>query len=146
MVGPLIVTLLHIYCWVCFERTFEIAWHLAKLSMGKVDASSTLCRKMKNLLQIWHVAGRNCCNNISLQLVLLRNLDSVIHKYQTGIMSTTSTYYSPTDAISDWTLIVCSSFVMMSFFLFDRYVYSRSFCEFFSMVTVNMFCQWTKWC
>jgi len=38
------------------------------------------------------MAGRNCCNSITLQLT---NFDSSIDKCQTGVMSTTC--HSPTD-------------------------------------------------
>jgi len=50
------------------------------------------------------MTGRNCCNSITLQLIIFTNFHSVIGKYQTGVMSITC--YWPTDAISDWTSIV----------------------------------------
>jgi len=49
------------------------------------------------------MVGRNCCNSVTLRLILFTNIESVIGKYQTGVLSTSC--YSPTDAISDgnWT-------------------------------------------
>jgi len=41
VVGYLTITLSQIYCWVCFERIFEIAQRLAKL-WGNLIASSAL--------------------------------------------------------------------------------------------------------
>jgi len=43
------------------------------------------------------MAGWNCCKNITLRLILFTNIDYVIGKYQTGVMSTTCD--SPTDYI-----------------------------------------------
>jgi len=79
---------------------------------GKLIASSALCAgalscwKMKNSLEIWRMADNNCCNSITLRLVLLANFDFVIDKCQTGVMPIP--FYSPTDAIiySNWTLVV----------------------------------------
>ena len=77
-------------------------------------ASSTLC--VKALLQdepAWDMtwwAGTVCitasqCNN----RLLLDNLDSVINKCQTGVMSTTNLVcYWPTDTVSDWTIVFAS--------------------------------------
>jgi len=45
------------------------------------------------------MAGRNCYNSITLRLMFITNLDSVIDKCQTGVMSTTC--YSQTDDMSD---------------------------------------------
>ena len=59
--GPLTITLLHIYCWVCFERTCKINQHLAKLRTRKLIASSVLCAralwcwKTKNSPELWCV-------------------------------------------------------------------------------------------
>jgi len=39
---------------------------------------------------------------------------------------------------------VSRRFVVTSFFLVDGYAYSQSFCEFFGVATVNVFCQLTK--
>jgi len=50
------MTLLQIYCLVCFERIFKIAQYLAKLQEKKltpisaVCAGSMSCSKSKNLL------------------------------------------------------------------------------------------------
>jgi len=117
---------------VCFQRLFGIAQHLAKFCR-KVDCLKTRalctgvlsCWKMNNLLEIWCMAGSNCCNSITLWLILLTNLGCVIGKYQTGVMSTTC--YSPTDVISDWKInCVWTRFVTTSFFLVDECAYSRS--------------------
>jgi len=72
------------------------------------------------------LAGRNCCNSIMLELILLTNLGSMIDKYQTGVMSTNC--YSPTDAISDWTLIFCTGVLSwcLSFWLMDVHTVSHS--------------------
>ena len=59
---------------------------------------------MKNSLEVWRIMGRNCCNSITLPLIPFTNLDSMIDRYQTGIMSTAC--YSQTDAIGDWTLLL----------------------------------------
>ena len=57
------------------------------------------------MIRVWSTcAGRNCCNSITLPLILLTNLDSVVDKYRTGVMSTTC--YLLTDAISNWTLLL----------------------------------------
>jgi len=69
--------------------------------------------------------GRNCCNNITLRLVLLTNLESVIGKCQTDVMLTTC--YLPIDAISDCTTCTLSQAFCHVFFLFAGYAYSRSF-------------------
>jgi len=80
---------------------------MAKL-WWKLIASSALsnrtlsCWKMKSL-EIRRMAGRSCCNSITWRLILLTKIDSVIDKCQTGLLSTTCD--SPTDAISDWTLL-----------------------------------------
>jgi len=93
---------------------------------GKLIASSSLCAeqwltcwKMKNSLEMWRMAGRNCCNSITLRLIIVTNLDSVIDKCQTGIMSTTC--FSPTDVISDWKLTVWAlqAFCHDAFFMVD---------------------------
>jgi len=67
----------------------------------------------------------------------LVNLDSVIDKYQTDVMSTTCC--SPTDAISDWTLIVRRRFIATSFFLVAANAFCQSFCWFVGAATVNIF-------
>jgi len=85
------------------------------------------------------MAGRNCCNSIMLPFILLTNLDSVIDKCQTAVMSTTC--YSPTDSISDRMLIVCSGVLSH---LVDGYAYSRSFCRFSVVITVNIFSSLNK--
>jgi len=85
----LFIALLQIYCGICFERSFEIAQHLATLLWEKLIASSALCAwalsywKMKNSLEIWRMADRKCCNNITLRLrlILLTNPDSMIVMY-----------------------------------------------------------------
>jgi len=57
------------------------------------------------------MAGRNCCNSITLRLMLFTNLDSVIDKYQTGVMSITCN--SRTDGIS----------------FTERYLREQAFCQ-----------------
>jgi len=101
-------------------------------------------------LEIWRMASRNCCISITLRLIHLNNLDFVIDKYQTGVLSTTC--YSLTDADSDWTLIVCSGVLSQRLSSWLTNVHSRSFCGFFDMVTVNIFLSANKndantpWC
>jgi len=100
-------------CYSCFIQCCS-AQHLAKL-WGKVAWRK---RPVHRPLSYWkikklawdltYMAGRNCCNSITLRLILLTNLES-IDKYQTGVISTTCD--SPT-AISDWTLIVCDVFLL----------------------------------
>jgi len=95
-----------------FLNFLEVTQHLANLWGGVLIASSALCAgalycwKTKNSLEIDIMAVRNCCNSITLRLILLTNLDSVIDKYQAGLMPTTCN--SPTDVISDWTLVICA--------------------------------------
>jgi len=85
------------------------------------------------------MSGRNCCNCIMLRLVnlLLDNLDSVIDKYQTGVMSE---HVLLTDKCQ-WLNANCvrRRFVTTSFFLLDGCSYSQSFCGFFGLVTANIF-------
>ena len=68
--------------------------------------------------------GRNCCNSITLRLILLTKLDFVIDKYETGVLSTTCD--SQTNTISDRMLIVCRCFIATYFFLDDGRTYTRS--------------------
>jgi len=115
MVGPLTLSLLQIYCWVRFGIIFEIAQHLAKL-WGKVDClKCTVLLKDEELAWDLMYGGQDCCNRISLRLILLTNLDSVMDKCQTGVMPTTC--YSPTHAISDWTLMCVHAFCRDVFLL-----------------------------
>ena len=105
--------------------------------IGKtLTASSTVCAwalscwKVKKSLDVWHMASRNCCNSVTLRLILLTNLHCMMDKCQTGVMSTTC--YSLTDAIHDWMPIMCSSILSWHlFFLVDWCAYNRSFCRFF---------------
>jgi len=83
--------------------------------------------KIKNSLAIWRIAGMNCCNSITLRLILLTNLYSVIDKCQTGMTATCRLMPSVTER----------RFVATSF-LVDGTAYSRSFCESFSAVIVNI--------
>jgi len=107
----------------------------------KLTASSAMCAAalscstMKNSLENWRMAGRNCCNSITLWLILLTSLGFVTDKYQTVVMLTIS--YSLTDAISDWMLIVCAGVFITSYFL--AYAYSWSVCGCLGVVTVNIF-------
>ena len=98
---------------------FKIAQHLAKLWIpsSALCAGALYCWKMKNSLEIWRMAGRNCCNSITLRIIL-GNPDFVIDNCQTGVMSTTC--YSPTDAISDWTL--CTQALCHDVFLLDWWI------------------------
>jgi len=71
----------------------------------------TVLLKYKELaweVEMLRMAGRNCCNSIILGLILFSftNLDSVMDKCQTGVMSTTCD--SPADVTNDLTLIVCA--------------------------------------
>ena len=59
------------------------------------------CWKIKNSLEILCMVDRNCCNSITLRVILHNDFDSVIEKYQTGVASTTC--HSLTVAVSDWT-------------------------------------------
>jgi len=78
-------------------------------------------------------------NVIMLRLILLNNLDFVIDKCQTGVMSTTC--YWPTDASCHWpnSNRVRRRFATTSFFLIDECAYSQSFCGLFGMITINIF-------
>jgi len=81
------------------------------------------------------MAGTNCCNSITLPLILFTNLVSVIDKYQTGVMS--ATCYLPTDAISDCT---CAQGVLsrrLACWLMDSVYSRRSFCGLFGTATVK---------
>jgi len=81
------------------------------------------CWKLNKSPKIWRMADRNCCDGITLHLILLTNLDSMINKYQTSITSTTCD--SPTDAISDWMLCVRAfSHNATYFFLVDGFTFS----------------------
>jgi len=57
------------------------------IASSALCAGATCCWKMKNSLQIWRMAGRNCCNSIRLRLMLFTNPAFVIDKYRTGVMS-----------------------------------------------------------
>jgi len=48
-----------------------------------------------------------------ITIIGLVNLDFMIDKYQTGVLSTTCD--SPTDAVSDWTLILCAGVLSRRF-------------------------------
>jgi len=108
------------------HSTFGKVMEIKFIASSVLDARALSCWKMKNSLEIWHMAGRNCCNSIMLWVILLTNLDYVIDKCQTGVMSTTC--YSPTDAISDWMLIVCTCVLSrcLSSWLIDMHTVSHS--------------------
>jgi len=108
---------------------------------GKVDYLKRPVRRGTVLLdsvEMWLVAGRNCCNSATLRLILLNNFDSVIDRSQTGVVSTIC--YSPTDAICDWTSNVCSGVLSrrLSSWLMDVRTVGHSV-GFFGVVTVNIF-------
>jgi len=92
------------------DMLHRLGWNLARkrgpFASSALCAGGLSCWKVKNLLEIRRVTGENCCNCITLQVMLLNNLDSMIDKCQTGVMSTTCN--SPTDAVTDCTLIVCA--------------------------------------
>jgi len=99
---------------------------------------------MTNTLEIRRVKGKNCCNSITLQSIPINNLQSVIDKRQTGVMSTTYYYYSPTYAISDWTLCAqafCHHVFLLGWSIYIQLVILRVFwcgnCKFFSSVNKN---------
>ena len=106
-----------------FWKKFRNSSKFGKVIGKKLIASYALwaghcpCWRMKNSLEIWRMLGRNCCNIIKLRSILLNNLDSVIGKYQTCVLSTT--FDLPTDAIGDLTLLVlhCRRFVIQSVIL-----------------------------
>jgi len=95
------------------------------IALSALCACALSCWKIKNSLEIWCI-GRNCCKSIMLWLIILTDLDSVIDKCKTGVMSTTC--YSPTDVISDWTLIVCTGTLSrrLSSWLMDIYRVSKT--------------------
>jgi len=66
--------------------------------------------------------GSNCCNSITSRLILLDNLDLVIDKHQTGVMSLLSLL----DWCYQWLNVNC---VTTSFFLGDGCEHSRLFCR-----------------
>jgi len=110
-----------------------------------------------NSLEMEHIVCKNCCrpSSITLRLILLANLESVMDKCQTGVMSTTC--YSPTDVVSDWTLIVCSGVLWrrLSSWLMDmRYmqsvilrVFRRGHCKylFVSKQNAAIINEWIFW-
>jgi len=103
-----------------FGKTMEQSWlPQAPCAPGHCTAESSL---KKSMITYWRMAGRNCCNSITFRWIglLLTNIDSVIGKYQTGVMSTNCAARSPTDAISDWTLTVCTGIFTTSFFKVHR--------------------------
>jgi len=61
------------------------------LALSDLCAVTQSCWKMKNSLEIWRVAGGNCCNSNTLPLILL-TIESN--------WGNSTTCYSPTDAIS----------------------------------------------
>jgi len=77
----------------CVLREFLKLLNIWQSYGAKVYSSSVLytaalsCWKMKNVLEIWCTAGRNCFNSITLRIILLINLDSMINKYQIDVMS-----------------------------------------------------------
>ena len=88
-------------------------WHVWQLLYYKFTAASQHFAEVSCLecpAERWRTRlkcdiWQNCCNSMTLWLILLPDLDSVISK--TGLMSITCD--SPTDAISNWTLIVCAA-------------------------------------
>jgi len=99
------------------------------------------CWKMKNLLKILRISGRKCYSSITLRLILSITLTPWSTKYYTGVGLMSTTCYSVTDAVTDWTLIVGSGVLSRSLSSYGwwLYVYSWSFCEFVCVVIVNIF-------
>jgi len=108
VVGHLTSTLVQIYCWVCLERIFLITPHLAKL-WGRSRLPQTLWALGHCPAERWRTRLRSDVWRAAT-VVTASSHDSVTDKCQTGAMSTTC--YSPTDAISDWTLIVCTGVLL----------------------------------
>jgi len=106
------------------------------IALSIMCAAALSCSTMKNSLENWRTAGRNCCNSITLWLILLISLGFVTDKYQSVVMLTIS--YSLTDVISDWMLIVCAG-VFITTSLFLGYAYRWSICGCLGVVTVNIF-------
>jgi len=138
VMGRLTSTLLQFYCWYCFERICKIVQHLAKICENWLPQApctwAPSCWKMNNSLDrlsdIWRAGSVVTVSRYDL--ILLANLDSVIDKYQTGVISTTCD--SPTDAISNRTS-VRRGFATTS----DRCACSQLFCACSSVVTVHIF-------
>jgi len=102
---------------LCYEFTaesvlkefFKIAQRLAKLWAEKLIASSAVCARAvalscwkMNLLQIWRItymAGINCCNSITLRLILVvvKKFSKIWlwHRQSTNFETVNSGYYSP---------------------------------------------------
>ena len=51
------------------------------IASSALSAGALSCLKLKNLLKIRRMAGRNCYNSITLRLLELNNLECVIDKY-----------------------------------------------------------------
>jgi len=56
VVGSFTNTLLQIYCCVGLERILKISRYLAKLSVRKLIASSTMCAGHRPAVQLWSMA------------------------------------------------------------------------------------------
>jgi len=92
------------------------------IASSAVWAAALSSWKMKNLLEIWCMMGSSCCNSITLRLLLFTDLDSVSN----CVMSITCD--SPTDVISDWTLITCTGVLSrrLSSWLMDTHTVCHS--------------------
>jgi len=84
------------------------------------------------------------CNIITLWLVLFTNFESMMREYQNDAVSTTC--YSPTDVISDWTLTVCTGVFVTSILLMHIQSSSSVFQCSLNESQWMCFCHWTKWC
>jgi len=128
-----------------FWNNFWNSLTVGKVMRKKIIASSAMCAgalscwKM-NSFEIWRTTGRNCCNSITLRLVLLTGLDSVIDKCPTDVTSScqrlATRWLMP--SVTErylWT----QSFYHDVCLLADGCAYSPSFCQFFGVFTLNVF-------
>jgi len=107
-----------------------------KLIVSSVLCTGALsCWKM-NSLEIWRLAGRNCSNSIMISTPHYPWLrDRQVSNW------CNVNHLCLADWCHQWLNVNCvrRRFVTTSFFLVDRCAYSRSLCEFFGAITVNVF-------
>jgi len=136
----LTIILLQIYCLVSFERILKIAQHLSILwrrTREEVDCLKHRVRWALSCWKIWRMAGRNCCNSVTLRFVELTNLAVVIDKYRSGVgecQSLVTLWLMP----SVTKRYLFAKAFCLSCWLMDGCAYSQLFSVFFGVTTVNM--------
>jgi len=96
-----------------------------------IVSSALSCWRMKNQLETRNIAGRNCCNSITLWLILFTNLDYVMNKCQPLVTRRLML------SVTEWWL--CAWAFCRNIFLVVQYAYTRLFCVFFGVVSVDIF-------